>query len=77
MGGGRAWVLPQNPSQTPQNKFKEKIFFRYGWGYIGRGLKRGFYVLKSQFGSIGQKTYIVVWAESLGQKISTEDLYRI
>ena len=52
--------------------------FRYGWGYIGRGLKGGFKPKsgsKSQFGSIGQKTNIAVWAESLGQKILTEDLY--
>ena len=47
-------------------------------GLYRQGFKRGFKPKsgsKSQFGSIGQKTYIAVWAESLGQKILTEDLY--
>ena len=47
-------------------------------GLYRQGFKRGFKPKsgsKSQFGSIGQKTNIAVWAESLGQKILTEDLY--
>ena len=47
-------------------------------GLYRQGFKRGFQPKsgsKSQFGSIGQKTNIAVWAESLGQKILTEDLY--
>ena len=49
---------------------QRKIFFRYGWGYIGRGLKGGFKPFRYGWGYIGRGLKGVL-SQSLDQRVNS------